>query len=68
MNPFIVGQEYIRRQIHDQYKGGRQGGISRCRNYPMIFLFTGASGTQYGYEDRWHDDVFGTRAKASPVT
>lgn len=58
MNPFVVGQEYVRREIHSQYKGSSQSGISPCRDHPMIFLFTGASGEQYGYEDRWHDGVF----------
>ncbi|HZS60958.1 MAG TPA: EVE domain-containing protein [Gemmatimonadaceae bacterium] len=56
MNPFVVGQEYIRREIHDQYGGGRQGGISPSRRYPLVLLFTGKTGEQYGYNDGWDAD------------
>jgi len=59
MNPFVVGQEYGRREdIHRKYGGGWQGGISPSARHPMVFLFTGPSGSQYGYHDSWHDGVF----------
>ena len=53
---FIVGEIYRRRDIHTVYGGQMQGGISTPRNFPMILLFTGDSGRQYGYEDKFHDD------------
>jgi 5-methylcytosine-specific restriction protein A len=52
--PFIPGKIYNRqRDIHDVYKGNRQGGISDPAEFPFIFIFSGASGHQHGYEDGW---------------
>lgn len=51
--PFIPGHIYKRSAIHDQYKGNRQGGISPSASFPYVFIFSGKSGTQYGYEDGW---------------
>ena len=49
---FIVGRDYSRRaDIHGGFGGQTQGGISTPRNAPYVFLFTGKSGGQYGYED-----------------
>ncbi len=53
---FIPGQVYRRTEIHDQYGGQRQGGISTPQHYKMILLITGDSGRQYGYEDGWRKD------------
>ena len=54
---FDVGRLYRRQsQIHKQYGGQRQGGISTPADYPAVFLFTGQSGEQYGYEDGWSED------------
>lgn len=54
---FVVGDEYSRaRDIHDQYGGTRQSGISPSGSHPFIFLFTGDSGEAYGYEDGWQQD------------
>ena len=51
MIEFEVGRQYSRgRDIHDQYGGQRQGGISTPTNHPVIFLFSG-SGDQHGYYD-----------------
>jgi 5-methylcytosine-specific restriction protein A len=47
---------YRRRDLHDQFGGQRQGGISTPRQHPLIFLFTGESGEQYGYHDGWELD------------
>jgi 5-methylcytosine-specific restriction protein A len=46
---FVVGQSYVRRSIHEVYRGQMQGGISTPKDYPVIFLFTGESGERYGY-------------------
>lgn len=53
---FVIGQEYRRREIHEKYGGQRQGGISTPANHPYIFLFTGETGNQYGYQDKPQED------------
>jgi 5-methylcytosine-specific restriction protein A len=54
---FVVGKKYSRaKDIHDQYGGTRQSGISPSGSHPFIFLFTGNSGETYGYEDGWQED------------
>jgi 5-methylcytosine-specific restriction protein A len=53
---FVVGKIYRRRDLHEAYGGQWQGGISTPANHPVIFLFTGDSGKQYGYEDDFQDD------------
>jgi hypothetical protein len=57
---FVIGRDYNRRaDIHGRFGGQMQGGISTPREAPFIFLFTGRTGGQYGYEDGWRDeDVF----------
>jgi hypothetical protein len=58
-SPFIPNQLYKRSLIHDEYGGNRQGGISPSAKVPYIFIFSGKSGAQYGYKDRWdNDDIF----------
>ena len=52
-SPFIPNQLYKRSLIHDEYGGNRQGGISPSAKVPYIFIFSGKSGAQYGYNDRW---------------
>ena len=58
--PFIPGQIYNRRnEIHGVYKGNWQGGICPSSTHPYIFIFTGDSGKQHGYDDYWDNkDVF----------
>lgn len=52
--PYIPGQIYNRRKdIHSIYGGNWQSGISSSATHPCIFIFTGKSGHQHGYEDRW---------------
>jgi 5-methylcytosine-specific restriction protein A len=50
---FEQGHIYRRRDLHDRFGGQRQGGISTPKDHPLIFLFTGESGEQYGYHDGW---------------
>jgi 5-methylcytosine-specific restriction enzyme A len=45
-----------RRDIHARYHGQRQGGISTPKFAPLVFLFTGESGDQFGYKDGPQDD------------
>ena len=54
---FEIGRVYNRRsEIHGPYGGQWQGGISTPRDRPLVFLFTGESGEQYGYRDGWDDN------------
>jgi 5-methylcytosine-specific restriction protein A len=52
---FIVGEVYRRRSLHEGYGGQQQGGISTPADFPVIFLFTGESGRQYGYQDGYDE-------------
>ena len=56
--PFAVGAEYKRSLIHDNFGGSRYSGISPSAKSPNIFIFTGKSGQQYGYQDEWDGDNF----------
>jgi 5-methylcytosine-specific restriction protein A len=58
--PFIPEQVYHRRNdIHAVYGGSWRSGISPCANHPFIFIFSGKSGHQHGYEDHWlNPDVY----------
>jgi hypothetical protein len=52
--PFIPGQIYNRRNdIHAIYGGNWQGGICPSSKFPYIFIFSGKTGHQHGYQDRW---------------
>lgn len=57
---FVVGQVYDRQtEIHDLFGGNSRSGISPSAQSPAIFIFTGDSGGQYGYEDtHGKDGVF----------
>lgn len=55
--PFQPGALYNRRrEIHQTWGGQRQGGISRPKDAPFVFIFTGEAGKTHGYADRWDDD------------
>lgn len=52
--PFIPEQLYNRRRdIHAKFGGNWQSGISPSREFPYIFIFSGKTGKQHGYADRW---------------
>ncbi|MTI10172.1 HNH endonuclease [Curvivirga aplysinae] len=53
---FIPGKQYRRKEIHNEFGGSRQGGIANCAAHPFIFIFTGKSGSEFGYDDHWDDD------------
>jgi len=53
---FEKGQIYVRKDLHDQYGGQVQGGISTPSRYPIILIFAGQQGKQYGYLDGWAGD------------
>jgi 5-methylcytosine-specific restriction protein A len=58
--PFIPNHIYNRRNdIHGIYGGNWQSGICPAAKFPYIFIFTGKSGGQHGYEDQWdNENVF----------
>jgi hypothetical protein len=49
---FVPGQIYKRTSIHNDFGGQERGGISTPKAHPFVFIFTGHSGSQYGYEDQ----------------
>ncbi|RCX17232.1 5-methylcytosine-specific restriction protein A [Anaerobacterium chartisolvens] len=54
---FIPGKIYNRRRdIHAIYGGQQQGGICTPVSYPMVIIFTGDNGNEFGYKDGWTDD------------
>lgn len=53
---FALGRVYKRSDLHDQYGGQRQGGISTPRAHSLILIFTGSGGTPHGYADEWDQD------------
>jgi 5-methylcytosine-specific restriction protein A len=53
---FEVGQAYNRWDLHDEFGGQRYSGIATPADRALIFIFTGESGEDYGYEDRFRDD------------
>jgi 5-methylcytosine-specific restriction protein A len=60
MIDFPVGQVLKRAQIHERLGGQQQGGISTPARFPVVILFTGEQGTQYGYDDGYRngDDLY----------
>lgn len=55
---FSFGQNYRRREIHAEYGGQQQGGISTPAGQPLVLLFSGDSGEQYGYRDGFVEGVY----------
>jgi 5-methylcytosine-specific restriction enzyme A len=53
---FILGKNYRRSEIHDRFGGNRQAGISVSSANPYIFIFSGQTGHQHGYIDRWENE------------
>ena len=53
---FIKNKLYKREDLHNEYGGNRQSGISSCKEHPVVFIFSGNSGEKYGYEDGWDNE------------
>lgn len=53
---FAPGRSYRRADLHEEYGGQQQGGISTPASQPVIFIFTGEQGEQYGYRDGFRTD------------
>lgn len=53
---FEVGRIYQRKQdLHIPFGGSRQSGISSSAQTPVVFIFTGETGEQYGYRDEFDE-------------
>jgi hypothetical protein len=51
------GTHLLRKELHDQWGGRRQGGISPSSTTPNIFIFwSPAVGEQHGYYDEFRED------------
>tara|TARA_Y100001970_G_C14107613_1_gene789054 strand:- start:30 stop:1250 length:1221 start_codon:yes stop_codon:yes gene_type:complete len=55
---FEKGKTYKRSELHDNYGGDRQKGITNCVDYPIIFLFSNPSKKQDLYIDKKNDKLF----------
>lgn len=56
---FTPGAVYDRKtEINGPFGGSLQSGIAASATYPVIFLFTGDSGEQYGYSDRPEEGAY----------
>lgn len=53
---FQIGGHYVRKELHNQFKGNRQKGISSPAAEDFVFIFTGPSGQKHGYDDEFLDD------------
>lgn len=54
---FVKGKIYSRKtDIHGPFGGSLQPGITRSSKSPVVFIFTGETGKQYGYHDDASDD------------
>ncbi|MFF2875083.1 HNH endonuclease [Gottfriedia sp. NPDC057991] len=54
--PLSLNKYYKRSDIHDSLGGNRQRGISPSRKYPVILIFSGKRGNEYGYKDGWQNE------------
>ncbi|MDN0081643.1 HNH endonuclease [Crenobacter sp. SG2305] len=53
---FEIGKAYYRKaEITGRFGGSGQSGIAPSSQSPVVFLFTGDSGEQYGYTDRFDE-------------
>tara|TARA_B100001173_G_C16017597_1_gene560438 strand:- start:111 stop:998 length:888 start_codon:yes stop_codon:yes gene_type:complete len=55
---FVKNKIYYRPKLHKKYGGRVRYGISNCPKHPIIFIFSGETGKQYGYKDGWDDDKY----------
>jgi hypothetical protein len=53
---FTPNQIYKRSEIHKEYGGNPQSGISSSAKAPYIFIFSGKGGEQHGYRDQWENE------------
>ena len=52
----IAGNIYVRKEIHAQFGGSQQGGITPTKDSNKVFIWSNESGPHHGYQDGWSDD------------
>ena len=55
---FEKGKSYRRLDIHEQFGGRQQSGISNCPKHPYIFIWTKRKQEQDVYEDKWENNYY----------
>lgn len=55
---FQKGKSYRRLDIHEQFGGRQQSGISNCPKHPYIFIWTKRKEEQDVYEDKWENNYY----------
>lgn len=53
---FNKGETYRRVDLHENYGGQRQGGISTPAQHKIVMIFSSTTGELYGYTDGWTED------------
>jgi 5-methylcytosine-specific restriction protein A len=53
---FDVGDQFLRKELHDQFQGQRYYGISTPAAESFVFIFTDPKSEEYGYNDRFLDN------------
>jgi 5-methylcytosine-specific restriction protein A len=51
-----IGKTYARKFLVETFGGQLQSGIWTPKEFPVVFIFSGASGKAFGYKDGWTDD------------
>ena len=65
---FEVGHDYGRRDdIHLNYGGSWQNGVSSSAVCPAVFLFTGDTGEQYSYKDDFDESGVFSYSGLGPI-
>jgi len=52
----ISGNIYVRKEIHAEFGGSQQGGITPTKDSKKVFIWSNESGPHHGYQDGWSGD------------
>lgn len=52
----VAGNIYVRKEIHAEFGGSHQGGITPTKDSNKVFIWSNESGPHHGYQDGWSDD------------
>lgn len=68
---FVVGGSYLRKELHNQFKGQRQYGISTPADESFVFVFTDTDTDEHGYSDRFREDgvfIYSGEGRVGPMS
>lgn len=68
---FEVGARYLRKELHDEFAGQRQYGISTPSAESFIFVFTDPQTEEHGYSDRFLSNglfIYSGEGREGPMT